>query len=140
MSSDGSCSPSLKGKAEQWYTPAADDTNGSWNHITKRFSISFFRQNEKETLGTTWARFSLLVKSDHTRLTLHPLVLWKFYKSLDKGSADYLDSITGGVPLHKFLVEVNKILDYITEYTSLSAESDPLREECELKHEDFSSG
>ena len=36
-----------------------------------------------------------------------------------------------------FPAEVNKILDYITEYTSLSAESDPLREECELTHEDF---
>jgi hypothetical protein len=33
----------------------------------------------------------------------------KFYKSLDKGSTDYLDSIARGVPLFKFSVEVNKI-------------------------------
>ena len=64
-------------------------------------------------------------------------MLDKFYKSLDKGSADYLDSITGGVPLQKFPVDVNKILDYITEYTSLLAESDPLREECDSMREDF---
>ena len=64
--------------------------------------------------------------------TLNPLVLWKFKKSLDKDSAYYLNSITGGVPLEKFQAEVNKILDYIAEYTSLSAESDPLQEECEL--------
>ena len=69
--------------------------------------------------------------------TLNPLVLWKFKKSLDKDSADYLNSITGGVPLQRFQAEVNKILDYIAEYTSLSAESDPLQEECELTHEDL---
>ena len=69
--------------------------------------------------------------------TLSPLVLWKFKKSLDKESADFLNSITEGVPLHKFPTEVNKILDYITECTSLSAESHPLQEECELTHEDF---
>ena len=102
-----------------------------------RFSIVFFQQNEKETLGAAWARFSFLVKSDPTMSTLCPLVLWKFNNSLDKGSADYLDSIIGGVPLHKFPVEVNKILDYITEYTSLSAESDPLLEECESSQDDF---
>jgi hypothetical protein len=97
----------------------------------------FFQQNEKESLGAAWARFSLLVKSDPTMSTLSPLVLWNFKKSLDKESSDYLKSITRGVPLHKFPAEVNKILDYITEYTSLSAESNPLREECELTHEDF---
>ena len=69
--------------------------------------------------------------------TLNPLVLWKFKKSIDKDSADYLNSITGGVPLQKFPTEANKILDYIAEYTSLSAESDPLQEECELTHEDL---
>ena len=36
-----------------------------------------------------------------------------------------------------FPAEANKILDYIAEYTSLSAESDPLQEECELTHEDL---
>ena len=64
-------------------------------------------------------------------------MIWKFHKSLDKGSADYLDSITRGVPLQKFPAEINKILDYIAEYTSLSAEYDPLQEECELTQENF---
>ena len=36
-----------------------------------------------------------------------------------------------------FLAEANKILDYIAEYTSLLAGSDPLQEECELTHEDL---
>ena len=91
------------------------------------FSIVFFQQNEKETLGAAWARFLLLVKSDPTMSTLSPLVLWKLERSLDKESVDHLNSITGGVPLHMFPVEANKILDYIAEYTSLLAESDPLQ-------------
>ena len=69
--------------------------------------------------------------------TLYPLVLLKFKRSLDKESTDHLNSITGGVPLHMFPAEANKILDYIAEYTSLSAESGPLQEECELTHEDL---
>jgi len=109
----------------------------SSDSLKTRFYIIFFQQNEKENLGEAWARFSLLVKSDPTMSTLNPLVLWKFKKSLDKDSADYLNSITGGVPLQKFPAEVNKILDYIAEYTSLSAEYDPLQEECELTQEDF---
>jgi len=128
---------SLKGKAEQWYTSYTYTGKGSWDSLKKTFSIMFFQQNEKETLGATWARFSLLVKSDPTMSTLNPLVLWKFKRSLDKESADHLNSITEGVPLHMFPAEVNKILDYIAEYTSLSAESDPLQEECELTHEDL---
>ena len=117
---------SLKGKAERWYTSYTYTGKGSWDSLKTSFSSVFFQQNEKETLGATWARFSLLVKSDPTMSTLSPLVLWKFKKSLDEDSANYLNSITGGVPLHKFPAEVNKILDYITEYTSLSAESEPL--------------
>jgi hypothetical protein len=74
---------SLKGKAEQWYTSAPGVANGSWDNLRKRFSIVFFQQHEKETLGTTWARFSLLVKSDPILSTLNPLELHKFYKSLD---------------------------------------------------------
>ena len=128
---------SLKGKAEQWYTSYTYTRKGSWDSLKTTFSIIFFQQNQKETLGATWAKFSLLVKSDPTMLTLNPLVLWKFKRSLDKESADHLNSITGGVPLHMFPAEVNRILDYIAEYTSLSAEYDPLQEECELTQEDL---
>ena len=117
---------SLKGKAGQWCTSYTYDAVRSSDSLKTRFYIVFFQQNEKETLGEAWATFSLLLKSDPTMSTLNPLVLWKFKRSLDKKSADHLNSITGGVPLHLFLAEANKILDYIAEYTSLSAESDPL--------------
>ena len=118
---------SLKGKAEKWYTSYTYTAKGSWDSLKTSFSIVFFQQNEKETLGVAWARFSLLAKSDPTMSTLYPLVLWKFKRCLDKESADHLNSITGGVLLHMFLAEANKILDYIAEYTSLLAESDPLQ-------------
>ena len=123
---------SLKGKAKKWYTSYTYTDS-----LKTSFSIVFFQQNEKETLGAVWVRFSLLVKSDPTMSTLYPLVLSKFKRSLDKESAGHLNSITGGVPLHMFPAEANKILDYIAEYTSLSAESDPLQGECELTHEDL---
>ena len=60
-------------------------------------SLTFNNQNEKENLGATWARFLLLVKSDPVLSILNPLVLHKFYKSLDKDSSNYLDFITGRV-------------------------------------------
>ena len=101
---------SLKGKAEQWCTSYGDIANGSWDSLKTRFSIVFFQQNEKETLGEAWARFSLLLKSDPTMSTLNPLVLWKFKKSLDKDSADYLNSITGGVPSNIFRLRLIKSL------------------------------
>jgi hypothetical protein len=44
---------SLKGRAEQWYTFATGVANGSWDNLRKIFSLTFFKQNEKETIGTT---------------------------------------------------------------------------------------
>ena len=68
---------SLKEKAEKWYTSYTYTGKGSWDSLKPSFSIVFFQQNEKETLGAAWARFSLLVKSDTAMSTLRPLVLWK---------------------------------------------------------------
>jgi hypothetical protein len=124
---------SLKRKAERWYTFTA----GSWDNIRKRFSIAFFKQNEKETIGATCARFSLLVKSYLTLSILNPFFLHTFYKSLDKDSADYLDFITRGVFLHKSPVEGREILDSIIEYTTFAVKPRPLREERKSSHEDL---
>ena len=100
---------SLKGRAEQWYTSYTYTGKGSWDSLKKTFSIMFFQQNEKETLGAAWTRFSLLVKSDPTMSTLNPLVLWKFKNSLDKDSADYLNSITRD-PSNSFQLRLIKSL------------------------------
>jgi hypothetical protein len=71
---------SLKGKTERWYMFAVGVPNGSRDKLRKRFSITFFQQNEKETIGTTWARFSLLVKSDPHLSIFNPLLLHKFIR------------------------------------------------------------
>jgi hypothetical protein len=63
-------------------------------------------------------------------------LLHKFYKSLDKESADYLDFLTRGASLHEILAEGSKILDRISKNTSFIVELKPLREECESSHED----
>jgi hypothetical protein len=75
------------------------------------------------------------VKSDPIISILNPLVLQKFYKSLDKDSANYLDFITRGVSLHKIPAEGSEILGHISKNTSFMVKSKPLREECESSHE-----
>jgi hypothetical protein len=128
---------SLKGKAKRWYTFSASITNGSWDKLRKRFSIIFFQQNEKETIGAAWARFSLLVKSDPDLPILDPLLLHKFYKSLDKDSVDYLDFIIGGVPLHKISAEGREILDNIIKYITFAVKPKPLQEERKSRYKDL---
>jgi hypothetical protein len=77
------------------------------------------------------------VKYDPSLLTLSPLGLHIFYKSLNKGSANYLDSITGGVLLHKILAEGREILDNIIEYTTFVVKPKILQEERKSSHEDL---
>jgi hypothetical protein len=48
---------SLKGKAKQWYTCATGIMKRSWDNLRRRFSITFFQQNEKKSLGAACARF-----------------------------------------------------------------------------------
>ena len=66
---------SIAEKAKQWYTHNVGKVNGEWEELRNRFCLAFFpisriaslrkeildfRQDEKETLGTAWARFSQL--------------------------------------------------------------------------------
>ena len=69
---------SLSGEAKQWYIRVVGCVNGSWIELRDRFCSAFFpllricalrteiltfRQNDKESIGVAWARFTLLVKS-----------------------------------------------------------------------------
>ena len=66
---------SLAEKEKQWYTHNVGKVNGEWEELRNRFCLAFFpisliaslrkeildfRQDEKETLGTAWARLSQL--------------------------------------------------------------------------------
>jgi hypothetical protein len=77
------------------------------------------------------------VKSDPVLLILNPLVLHKFYKSLNKDSDDYLDFITVGAPFHKISAEGMEILDNIIKYTTFAVKPEPLGEEHKSSHEDL---
>jgi hypothetical protein len=69
---------SLSEEARQWYIRVVGCINGSWNELQDRFCSAFFplyricalqtevltfRQNDKESIGVVWARFTLLVQS-----------------------------------------------------------------------------
>ena len=67
---------SLIERAKQWYMHTVGSVNRSWDELRDKFCISFpaqsrivslrrdvfyFQQNEKESIGAAWARFSLLL-------------------------------------------------------------------------------
>ena len=69
---------SLVERAKQWYTHTVGSVNGSWDELRDKFCLSFFhqsrivalrrdilcfQQNEKESIGVAWARFSILLIS-----------------------------------------------------------------------------
>ena len=69
---------SLLEDAKQWYSRVAWTVHGNWIELWEEFCSAFFplpriralraevltfRQNEKESIGVAWARFSLLVQS-----------------------------------------------------------------------------
>ena len=66
---------SLDERAWQWYAHNIEKVNGEWEELRDRFYLAFFpisriaslqkeildfRQDEKESLGIAWARFSQL--------------------------------------------------------------------------------
>ena len=108
----GSCFPfSLVEEARQWYTRTIGSVNGNWGELRDKFRLRFypqsrvvtlrsdifrFQQNEKESIGVTWARFLLLMKSGPIMLIPDHVLLQHFYMGLFMDSASYLD-ITAGV-------------------------------------------
>ena len=69
---------SLSKEAKQWYIRVVGCVNGSWIELHNRFCSAFFPlsricalqmevltfcQNDKESIGVSWARFTLLVQS-----------------------------------------------------------------------------
>ena len=135
---------SLVEEARQWYTKNVESVNGSWSKLRDKFCLRFFpesrivalqkdilcfQQNEEETIGEAWARFSLLVKSGPVLSIPDHVLLQHIYSGLDKESANHLDASVGGFFFQKTLIEGMKILDHITENNSFVSKSRPSREE-----------
>ena len=105
--------------------------------VALRRDILCFQQNEKESIGAAWARFSLLLISGPNLLISDHVLLQHFYIGLDTESALYLDIAAGGSFSHKTPSEGREILDRITENTSFVANAGSSQEEHTSSHEDI---
>ena len=124
---------SLVERAKQWYTHTVGSVNGSWDELR---DILCFQQNEKESKGAAWARFSLLISGPNLLISDHVL-LQHFYIGLDTESALYLNVAAGGSFSHKTPSEGREILNHIAENTSFVANVGSSQEEHTSSHEDI---
>ena len=124
---------SLAEKAKQWYTHNVGKVNGEWEELRNRFGLAFFpisriaslrkeildfRQDEKETLGAAWARFTQLTH-DYPDLSIPDHVLLQhFCLGLNNETALQLDITVGGSFAYKTTSELIALLDRILEKTS----------------------
>ena len=142
---------SLVKEARHWYTKTVESVNGSWSKLRDKFCLRFFpkshivalrkdilcfQQNEEETIGAAWARFSLLVKSGPVLSIPNHVLLQHFLSGLDTESANHLDASARGSFSYKTPIEGMEILDRITENNSFVSKSQPSREERASSHED----
>ena len=131
---------SLSEEARQWYIRVVGSINGSWNELRDRFCSAFFplsricalrtevltfRQNDKESIGVAWARFTLLVQSGPDLSLPEHLLLQHFYASLDKESTHHLDITFGGSFAHLTPNEGREVLNRIMDRTSFVGIHEP---------------
>ena len=102
---------SLSERARQWYAHSVGKVNGEWEELRDRFCLAFspiscitflrkeildFRQDEKESLGAAWARFSQLTHAGPDLSIPDHVLLQHFWLGLSKESALQLDISVGG--------------------------------------------
>ena len=83
-----------------------------------RKEILDFRQDEKETLGTAWARFSQLTHAGPNLSIPDHVLLQHFWLGLNNDTAQQLDITAGGSFAYKTTSERVTLLDRILEDTS----------------------
>ena len=126
---------SLNERARQWYAQNVGNVNGEWEELRDRFCLAFFpisrlaslrkeildfHQDEKESLGAAWARFSQLTHAGLDLSTPDHVLLQHFWLGLSKESALQLDISAGGSFTHKTTAEGEALLDRILENTSFT--------------------
>jgi hypothetical protein len=102
----------------------------------KRAKVLTFHQNEKESIGVAWARFTLLVQSGPDLSLPEYLLLQHFYMGLDEESAHHLNITSGGSFAHLTPTKGREILDKILDRTSFVCVPEPPSAEPEVRHED----
>ena len=124
---------SLNERARQWYAHNVGKVNGEWEELRDRFCLAFFpisrisslrkeildfRQDEKESLGAAWARFSQLTHAGPDLSIPDHVLLQHFWLGLSKESALQLDIFAGGSFAFKSTYEGEALLDRILENTT----------------------
>ena len=98
-----------------------------------------FRQNEMESIGVTWARFTLLIQIGPDFSLLEYMLLQHFYTGPDKESAHHLDITSGGSFAHLTATEWREILDKILNRTSFVCVHEPSLVEPKVRREEIES-
>ena len=124
---------SLTEKAKQWYTHNVGKVYGEWEGLRNRFCLAFFpisriaslrkeildfRQDEKETLGTAWARFTQLTHAGPNLSIPDHVLLQHFWSGQNNETTLQLDITAGGSFAYKTTTEGMALLDRILENTS----------------------
>ena len=96
------------------------------SHIASlRKEILDFCQDEKESIGAAWARFSKLTHAGPDLSIPDHVLLQHFWLGLSKESALQLDVTVGGSFMHKTTSEAEALLDRVLE--NLLHRSPPVR-------------
>ena len=126
---------SFSERVRQWYAHNIGKVNVEWEELRDRFCLAFFpisriaslqkeildfRQDEKESLGAAWARFSQLTHAGPDLSIPDHVLLQHFWLGLSKESALQLDISAGGSFTHKTTDEGEALLDRILENTSFT--------------------
>jgi hypothetical protein len=85
-----------------------------------RKEILDFHQDEKESIGAAWARFSNLTHAGPDLSIPDHVLLQHFWLGLSKKSTLQLDITAGGSFTHKTIAEGEALLDRILENTSFT--------------------
>jgi len=123
---------SLNDRARQWYAQNIGKVAGDWEELRNKFYLAFdplsriaalhqeilnFHQEERESLGVAWDRFTTLTKSGPDLSIPNHVLLQNFWLGLNKESALMLDTSAGGSFTHKTTEEGEALLDRILENT-----------------------
>jgi hypothetical protein len=134
---------SLTEKARQWYTHAIESANRDWDELKDKFCFAFFpmsriislprvifdfEQREKESIGASWVRFSMLIHATPD-LSLPDSILQRLFCLGINTHADLcLDMTARGRFTHKPMTEQVKFLEnFIDRHTSSVIRIKPLQ-------------
>ena len=116
---------SLTGRAKDWYSITVGSVEGDWNALKEKICLCYyhsskiiklriealsFKQQEEESLGVAWARYTELISSGPDLGIPEAMHIQHFAYGLKTTSASFLDKASRGSFLHKTVSEAKAIL------------------------------